>query len=77
MSFKFIILPFVLVYLLSIISHVYCAISEYNVMDNGAKCDGKIDDSKVIVDMILFFFKWFFSVKNFSFNMVQLAREDY
>ncbi|KAJ8435410.1 hypothetical protein Cgig2_001062 [Carnegiea gigantea] len=45
MSFKFVVL-FVLAYLLSSISDLHGALSEYNVMDTGAKCDVKTNDNK-------------------------------
>ena len=64
MCLKFIVL-FVLVYLLSSISHLHGAIFEYNVMDNGAKCDGKTNDSKVRLDMMSFFFSLWFSKLEF------------
>ncbi|KAJ8428326.1 hypothetical protein Cgig2_014217 [Carnegiea gigantea] len=48
MSFKFVVL-FVLVYLLSSISHLHRAIFEYNVMDNDPMCDGKTDDRKAFM----------------------------
>ncbi|KAJ8446963.1 hypothetical protein Cgig2_006591 [Carnegiea gigantea] len=59
MRFKFVAL-FVLVYLLSTISHLHDAIFEYNVIGNGAKCDGKTDNSNLSRSecMINWYYKW-------------------
>ncbi|KAJ8432105.1 hypothetical protein Cgig2_010229 [Carnegiea gigantea] len=48
MNFKFVVL-FVLVYLLSSISHLHGAFFDYNVMDSGAKCDGKTNDRRAFI----------------------------